>query len=469
VANRREGGVMTRPRLTAITSRLRGPVTSNMGARIGALASLTGASVLVARIGGPAGVGVFVLLRVLPWLTGMILSCGIYGASPYFLGGESRLEPRFRTTIATIAVVSGGIGVGVWVLLSPLVRHFFFSNLSLPLVALAGITVLTQVLESTGKACSQGLPDLPGANRVIVLEEFVFVPAFWLFHALGISVYLAIVLALATGDVVTLSSTWVRLTRKGFFHEVGRPTVPLVKRVLSFGVRAQLSSIILLLNARLDFIIVGAIVSPTALGLYAIASRFAELLRLPSLSINYVLYPTFAHESEREAVVTARGWIRRVGWVPAAMVLPLAIGARWLLPWIYGTEFSAAVKPTFVLLLGLAGSGVWGIISAFLYGVGRPGLNSIALGCGLIMTVILDITLIPTFGIMGAATASTVAYLTTTAVLVLFFRRIARGRTDSARTDTPEPMTDNDPRRGTRHAVDSSRRRDTETLLEVEG
>ena len=62
-------------------------------------------------------------------------------------------------------------------LTSPLVHHFFFPGLSLALVALAAMTVFTQVLESTGKACSQGLPDLPGANRVIFLEEFVFVPA----------------------------------------------------------------------------------------------------------------------------------------------------------------------------------------------------------------------------------------------------------------------------------------------------
>src|SRR5205085_1065931 len=132
----------------AAPRRWRAPVLGNLAARIGALASLTVSSLLVARIGGPAGVGVFVLLRVLPWLAGMLLSGGIYGAAPFFLGGDRAREPRFRPTIFAIACVSGSIGVLVWLAISPLVRDLFFKNLSLGLVALAGITVLTQVLES---------------------------------------------------------------------------------------------------------------------------------------------------------------------------------------------------------------------------------------------------------------------------------------------------------------------------------
>ncbi|MEA2557584.1 MAG: hypothetical protein QOG88_1122 [Actinomycetota bacterium] len=455
--------------MTRVLSRLTGPVTSNLAARIGALGSLTGASILVAHIGGPSGVGVFVLLRVLPWLTGMLLSGGIYGAAPYFLGGERRLEPRFRSTIAAIALVSGFVGVLAWLIISPLVHHFFFPRLSLALVALAAITVFTQVLESTGKACSQGLPDLPGANRVIFLEEFVFVPAFWLYHAAGVTIFPAVVLGLATGDFVTLSSAWFRLYRKGFFRGAGRPSVPLAKRIISFGFRAQLSSIILLLNGRLDFVIVGAIVGLPSLGVYAVASRFAELLRLPSLAINYVLYPTFAHQNEHEAVTTARQWIRKVGWVPLAMVVPLALAAHWLLPALYGAEFSAAVRPAWVLLIGLAGSGVWGIVSAFLYGVGRPGSNSIALGSGLVMTVLLDVTLIPVFGVMGAAAASTAAYLTTTAVLVLFFRRIASGRAGPVHHGNPQPTGDDGADPGSSVTQTVPLQRDIDELLEVEG
>jgi O-antigen/teichoic acid export membrane protein len=81
-----------------------------------------------------------------------------------------------------------------------------------------------------------------------------------------------------------------------------------------------------------------------------------------------------------------------------------------------------------VLLVGLAAGGVIGVISAYLQGVGRPGLYSAAIGAGLPVTVALDLLLIPPFGVMGAAVASTAAYVTTTAVLVAMFRAVTRSR-----------------------------------------
>jgi Na+-driven multidrug efflux pump len=48
------------------------------------------------------------------------------------------------------------------------------------------------------------------------------------------------------------------------------------------------------------------------------------------------------------------------------------------------------------------------------------------MGIGLGATVVLDVVLIPQFGAVGAATASAVAYLATTAALIWFFLRIRR-------------------------------------------
>jgi hypothetical protein len=56
-------------------------------------------------------------------------------------------------------------------------------------------------------------------------------------------------------------------------------------------------------------------------------------------------------------------------------------------------------------------------LSARLYGLARPGLNSCAMGAPR-LTLVLDLTLIPRFGATGAAIASAAAYTTTTAALV---------------------------------------------------
>ena len=55
---------------------------------------------------------------------------------------------------------------------------------------------------------------------------------------------------------------------------------------------------------------------------------------------------------------------------------------------------------------GCCCAGASGVASGYLYGRGRPGLNSLGLGLGLVATVALDLALIPTYGALGAAVAS---------------------------------------------------------------
>ncbi len=396
-------------------------ITGNLAARVGAIGALWAASLLVARTGGAAAVGTLALLRVLPWFAGLLLSCGLYGAAPYFLSGPGRNEPRYRATLPTMAAAAGVAGAVLWMVTVPFFGPRFLPELSHSLMLAAGIAVFTQAMETTAKCCSQGFDDMAGSNRIIVLEELLFVPIYGIAAAAGASPYLAMIIALPLGDVLCGGSGWVRLRRRGYFRGAGRPSVQLARHIAGYGTRAELNSVTLLLNGRLDFIIVTYFVGPGALGIYAVASRTAELLRLPSLAINYVLYPAYARLSPSAAAVQARAAIRRTWWVPVVLAVPAAAATPVVLPLAYGHSFRAAVIPTWILLVGMAGGSVYGVLSAFLSGVGRPGLTSIAQAAGLVVTVALDLTLIPRLGIAGAAIASTFAYLTTTCVLIACF------------------------------------------------
>jgi O-antigen/teichoic acid export membrane protein len=415
-------------------------IATNLVARLGAITSLLLVSLLVARIAGPAGVGTLVLLRVLPWLVGLLLGSGLYGAAPYFLSGPGRTEPRYRSTLVAIAVAAGVTGTVLWVAAAPLFGHRLFPQLSAALVALAGVTVLSQALESTAMACSQGFNDIPGANRLLFLEEFLFLPAFGLLLLVGVEPYLAMVVALLLGDLATAALGWARLARRGYFGGAGRPSFRLAREVAGYGFRAQLGTIALLLNARLDFALVGALIGPASLGIYAVATRYAELLRVPALAMNYVLFPAYARAGGAAATERVRALLPRIGWVPAAVAVPMALAAPVVLPLFFGEPFRAAVVPAWVLLGGLAVGGIIGVIGAYLSGVGRPGLYSASLAAGLPVTVVLDLLLIPPFGVTGAAVASAAAYFVTTGVLLACYRAVARAQQEP---DDPPGAGDN--------------------------
>jgi O-antigen/teichoic acid export membrane protein len=403
------------------------PVARNLGARVGALAGLTLASFLVAREAGPAGIGAWSLLRVLPWLTGVLLGCGLYGAAPYILSGPTKDKPGYRSTFPVMAIVAGIVGAGCWVAAAPALAHRLFPETSPAVVALAGVTVLSQLLETTAKSCSQGTYDLHGANRMIVLEELLFVPWFAALVLLGVDPYLSIVLALLAGDLTNSTQGWIRLARRGFLAG-SRPSWACAAHIARFGLRAEVGSISLLLNARADFVVVAVLVSPAALGIYAVATRYAELLRLPGLAMSYVMYPALARGTGTSAAERARGELRRMGWLPAVAAVPMALAAPLLLPLVYGPEFRAAVVPAWILIVGLSTGGLNGISAAYLMADGRPGTASVAMGCGLVANLALDLLLVPAHQVVGAALASCLAYLITTVLLVVHLQPLHRRR-----------------------------------------
>jgi O-antigen/teichoic acid export membrane protein len=112
--------------------------------------------------------------------------------------------------------------------------------------------------------------------------------------------------------------------------------------------------------------------------------------------------------------------------------LPFVLLARPIVELLYGSRFDAAVGPARLLVLGMLLGGAAGVASGYLYGRGRPGLNSWALGLGLVLTVVLDLLLIPRYGAMGAAFASTATYLLADGALITLLLRLSRRDRDAA-------------------------------------
>lgn len=382
------------------------------------------ASLLVARLSGAAVLGQYALLRVMPWLMGVVVSCGLPLASAYFLAGERRDDPRLRPTLALLAAAGSAVGVLLWLAVVPLLDGFF-TTVPRWQLALLAVTVVTQLLTVWGKACCQGQADMRGANLVIVAEELLFLPAYGLALIAGLRGTDAVVAGLLGGGTVATATSLGRLVRTGFGRRWGRPSAPLAAEVLRYGARGQLGNLLLLVNLRLDFVIVGALSGPAVLGVYAVASKFAELMRLPAVAMHYVLYPRFARDGPRRAAEEVRRIMPRATALTATLVAPLVGAAVIALPLLYGQGFRDAVVPACILLVGLSVEGAAAVATAYLFGVGRPGVNSWGMGAGVAVTVVLDVLLIPRYGALGAAVASSAAYLVTTVMLVALARVVA--------------------------------------------
>jgi O-antigen/teichoic acid export membrane protein len=389
----------------------------NLVAQAIALGAVTLSSLVVARLFGPAVLGAYALLRVLPWLTGVLVSLGLPVASTYHVAGDKGRDPVVRATLAAMLVISAAVTAVVWLLLAPVVHRWFLPGVSPFLLVLVAICAVTQLVTVWGKACCQGRADLRGANLVIIVEEAYFVPVLGVLLLTGHRGIGVVVASLVVSGLLAALTSMARLTVTGFFAGLARPSYPLAKRVAHYGARGQLGNLLWIVNLRLDFLLVSALAGPATLGVYAVATKFAELLRLPASAVNYVLFARFARSTPHEARATLHRLTPRAALATVLAAPVLAVVVVFALPVVFGPAFQGAVVPACVLLAGLSVEGATAVCSAYLWGSGQPGANAFSMGAGVVVTVALDVALIGRFGAVGAASASTVAYLVTTAVM----------------------------------------------------
>jgi O-antigen/teichoic acid export membrane protein len=151
-------------------------------------------------------------------------------------------------------------------------------------------------------------------------------------------------------------------------------------------------------------------------GWYALATSITEaFLYLPKALSNVVLVETatkFKNGVTSNHHLIYQGMTLIIG----AATIGIAILAPFLIPLIFSNSFIPSITPLLLLLPGTLAMAL-GIIAAYhLFGLGKAFQPSLAALIATVITVVLDLLLIPWLGIPGAALASTFAY---TAFLII--------------------------------------------------
>lgn len=196
----------------------------------------------------------------------------------------------------------------------------------------------------------------------------------------------------------------------------------LILGMLRYGSMAWVAQVTQFLNYRIDIWIVQHLCGAAALGLYSLAGNLAMMLWTLPRATSTVLMPATAadHSDAGQAARLSRLVFLTTGFV----AFPAALTAREWLRVLYGSAFADASVPLVVLLVGCVPFSVSVILAGSLTGSNRLDVNLLASGVGLVVTVALDLILIPGFGIVGAAVASSASYVTTSVLVALAFSRI---------------------------------------------
>lgn len=170
-----------------------------------------------------------------------------------------------------------------------------------------------------------------------------------------------------------------------------------------------------LVNSRADLIMLGALKGAHDAGIYAVSTRAAMLVTFFLSASNLTVAPHIARLYQEKNNALLQRLLSSSGRRVIALSLPLALlfilGARQLLAYVYGHDFTEGA----VALQLLSGAQLVNVIAGptgtILNMTGHEKLSAIGLGVSVIINVILNFALIPAYGVEGAAVATAVSIL----------------------------------------------------------
>ncbi|MBB5870809.1 O-antigen/teichoic acid export membrane protein [Allocatelliglobosispora scoriae] len=184
----------------------------------------------------------------------------------------------------------------------------------------------------------------------------------------------------------------------------------LARLTLRAGLPLHTGSSAFFLLQRVDILLLNALASPIAVGLYSVAVTVAEMTRLIADSVTQTAMPGLA-DADEEAAIRATRRATVATFAAALGSAGVLGGCAWFaLPLVYGPDFAGSAAPLIALLPGLVLLAGTRPAGAWLLRVGRPHLVSATSVAGLGLNVALNLLLVPRFGAVGCALASTAGY-----------------------------------------------------------
>jgi O-antigen/teichoic acid export membrane protein len=382
-----------------------------LAAGLGLLSSL-----IVARLYGAEVMGVLALIDSLLLMTVVVTGLGTTTSILRLIPEHtSKYSPTsaFRVYRKTeyLVTVTSAIAAGALFLASDALAARLFGRPDLAfLFALAAPFVVVKALVALNTHAVRGLvlirtfglmQALPVGGTLLVLAVATLA-----FDNRNIPVY-----AYLAGPAITaVASMWIverTFRRRMGPTDVVHPTA--IRSIVAVSVPMLMSMAMTSVIGDAAVILLGMYRTQAEVGYYAMAFKLAGLTGFLLMAINAIAAPKFSqlfHAGQTdEALRVARKSTRLIFWTTAPALLTLIVLGRPVLALLFGKEFTSAYLAMVILAVSQFMSSVSGSTAIFLNMTGQERILRNIMLAAAALSVVLNLALIPWFGIEGAAVA----------------------------------------------------------------
>jgi len=379
-------------------------------------------SVIVARVLGPEGRGLYAVAATIVAIGVQFSNLGLHASNTYYVARDRELLPALVGNTIVVSFGFGGLGcVFTWIIFS------LWPNLA-PLNGLLLILSLTWIPFGLAYMLLQnlllGIQEVRSYNKIELTTKILGV------GFIGLVIFLRNVRVeevFSAGLIaLVISFLWAlwRLLMK--IPNLPIPSFALFKENIQYGIKAYLAAFFAFLILRVDLLMVKYILSAEEAGYYSIAVSMADMVYMLPLVIGTILFPKLsAMASNQEKWAFTRKMAVSVGVVTVVLATFAGLLAGPAVRILFGELFVPAIPAFICLLPGIVLLSINTCYMNYFASIGMPLITVVSPGLAAIVNIAVNLKLIPWWGIVGASITSVLSYglmLVASIIYVSYFR-----------------------------------------------
>jgi O-antigen/teichoic acid export membrane protein len=399
-------------------------VLGSLGAQLLLVLSGAASTVIVARYTGTHGAGAYSVAIQIGLLIVIGGGLGIDFGLIYFAARDRMRQTDLAPALLWFGLAWGALLAAAGYAIALALGGSLLKGVSQPVIlaAIAAIPAMLAVRYLRYFLLGRNqLLRFNAVNVALALAWVIFVAVSLVVLGAGVA---GAVWAYAAANVVAFVTALVLVPGAVALPNWRRAMIAL-RSLAGFGLRAQLSTVLQFFSYRLDLFILNATSGLGAAGIYSVATLLAEAVWYVPSAVGLVLAPRVAAAAEGEDDAATEAICRGTVLVSVAGAAVIAVLAPLLVLLLFGSAFLPAVVPLWVLLPGVVALGLDKPIASYQLGRGRPQISLYVATLATPITIAAYVLLIPPYGIVGAAAGSSISYIATTAIEIVYLHRVS--------------------------------------------
>jgi O-antigen/teichoic acid export membrane protein len=376
-------------------------------------------TILVARVLGPSGKGLFTLALTVASTLVIVTHASIATANAHFTGKFPHDRAALVGNSIFLAIVWGGIlTLGCALFLGDL-RVSYYPTIDDRLWGMILVALIPLLMLEYMSGLVLGFNAIRRLSMTLLCKElfllFGIAVLIWISAATPYSAVAVWTLAICAAAAMMLIHALVEL------GEAPRIDYTVFKRMLSFSLQSHSANLFSTLKLRFDPILLALFLTPADVGYYSIATAVvAGLWYLPA-AVGQVVLPYVSGKGDT-ASKQLTPLVTRISFTIVILIaILLAIFGRWIIVLLPGEAFLPAYIPLVMLLPGAVVYSLAKVLANDLLGRGMPQYGVIISISAFVANVVAAWFLIPQFGMAGAAAATSVTHAFTGLMFLHFF------------------------------------------------